>query len=127
MAANSGTFRRAAQDANVQQTIAPGIVGNAMAGEPLNTSKALIQAVTGQTAEFSAAQLRSVYADIARALTQKQGPEAMAALKMIEGAMNGQPLTAEQNRFIASMIGTSLATGGTTSATQRGLLDSGPR
>jgi len=127
MAANSGTFRRAAQDANVQETIAPGIVGNAMAGEPINTTKALVQAVTGQTAEFTAAQLRAVYADIARALTQKQGPEAMAALKMIEGAMNGQPLTAEQNRFIASMVGTSLATGGTTAMTQRGLLDSVPR
>lgn len=123
MATNSKTFQRGAVDRDVQQLTEPGIVGTAMQGEPINTTKSLIQAVTGQTAEFTAAQRQRVYADIARALTQKQGPEAMAALQLIKGAMDGQPLTDAQSRFIASLVGTSLATGATTGATQRGLLD----
>lgn len=127
MATNSKTFQRGAVDRDVQQLTEPGIVGQAMQGEPINTSKALIQAVTGQTAEFTAAQRQKVYADIARALTQKQGPEAMQALQLIQGAMAGQPLTDAESRYIASVVGQSLATGATVGATQRGLLDDSQR
>ena len=91
---------------------APGILGQAMAGDPINTSKALIQAVTGQTAEYTTAQKQRIFEDIARALTEKKGRSAQAALDYLDQAMKGQPLTAAQNEFLARQIaGTAVAAG----------------
>ena len=50
MATNSKTFQRGAVDRDVQQLTEPGIVGQAMQGEPINTTKALIQAVFSRSA-----------------------------------------------------------------------------
>lgn len=116
MATNSKTAMRIGQKEMISEMTAPGIVGTAMRGEPINTTRALVQAVTGQTDEFSAQQRQQIYADIARALTQKKGPDAMQALRFMQDAMNGQPLTAAQNRFLAEQIGTALTLGTTTAA-----------
>jgi hypothetical protein len=112
MAANSKTAIRGSIQDGVSEQIAPGIVGNAFAGEPLNTSKALIQAITGQTKEFTEMQRQRVYADIAKALTEKRGETARAALAYLDAAIKGQPLTAAQNEFLAQQIAATGLVGG---------------
>jgi hypothetical protein len=89
-----------------------------MRGEPVNATKALIQAVTGYTDEFTAQQRQKVYADIAKALTQKKGASAKAALDYIDKAMKGQPLTAAQNEFVAQQVGAALFSTATPQATR---------
>lgn len=50
-AQNSKTFARTAADEGVNALNAPGIIGTAARGEPVNASKRVIQALTGQTDE----------------------------------------------------------------------------
>lgn len=107
MAVNSKTAIRGNIKADVTALTEPGIIGSAMQGEPVNTSKALIQAVTGQTKEYTVAQQQKIFADIAKALTEKKGKSALAALNYLENAMKGQPLTAAQNEFVAQQIAAS--------------------
>lgn len=112
MATNSKTAVRQYTQGAVKEMTEPGIIGKALAGEPLNASKELMQAVTGQTKELSVSQQQKIFGDIARALTQKKGASAQAALAYIEQALAGQPLTAAQNAFIAQQVSAlGLATG----------------
>lgn len=112
MATNSKTAVRGNIRQSVDEMTTPGILGQAMAGDPINTSKALIQAITGQTKEFTERQRQKIFEDIARALTEKRGSTAMAALDYMEKAMQGQPLTAAQNEFLARQIaGTAMISG----------------
>lgn len=104
MATNSKTAMRGNVRSDVVTQTGPGIVGRAMAGEAENAPKALIQAITGQTKEYTVAQQQKVFADIAKALTQKKGKSAVAALNYIERAIAGQPLTAAQNEFVAQQV-----------------------
>jgi hypothetical protein len=83
-----------------------------MAGEPINATKALIQSITGQTSEYTATQKQRIFEDIARALTEKKGQTAQAALSYLQQAMRGQSLTAAQNEFLARQIaGTTVMAG----------------
>jgi len=112
MSANSKTAIRTGIRQSVEEMTTPGILGQAMAGDPINTSKALIQAITGQTAEYTAIQRQRIFEDIARALTEKRGKTAQAALDYLEQAMRGQPLTAAQNEFLARQVaGTAMIAG----------------
>jgi hypothetical protein len=112
MATNSKTAIRGNIKQTVEELTTPGVLGQAMAGEPINSSKALIQAITGQTKEFTAQQRQRIFEDISRALTEKRGQTAVAALDYLEQAMRGQPLTAAQNEFLARQIaGTAMIAG----------------
>lgn len=112
MATNSKTAIRGNIKQTVEELTTPGVLGQAMAGDPINTSKAIIQAVTGQTEEFTAQQRQRIFEDIARALTEKKGKTALSALNYLEQAMRGQPLTAAQNEFLARQIaGTTMIAG----------------
>lgn len=112
MATNSKTAIRGNIKQTVEELTTPGILGQAMAGDPINTSKSLIQAITGQTEEFTAQQRQRIFEDIARALTEKKGKTALSALNYLEQAMRGQPLTAAQNEFLARQIaGTTMIAG----------------
>ena len=112
LATNSKTAIRGNIKQTVQEMTTPGVLGQAMAGEPINSSKALIQAITGQTEEFTAQQRQRIFEDIAKALTEKRGNTALAALDYLEQAMRGQPLTAAQNEFLARQIaGTTIIAG----------------
>jgi hypothetical protein len=112
MATNSKTAIRGNIKETVSELTTPGAVGQLMAGDPINTSKVMIQAITGQTAEYTAAQRQRIFEDIARALTEKRGQSAVAALNYLDQAMKGQPLTAAQNEFLARQIaGTSIIAG----------------
>lgn len=104
MAQNSKTAGRQAIQGTVEELTAPGMVGQAMQGEAVNTTKALIQAVTGQTSEYTAAQRQRIYEDIARALTQKRGDDALMALRVLDAAMKGQGLTDAQTDQLSKLI-----------------------
>jgi len=118
MAQNSKTAGRVALKETVDEITAPGVVGQAAQGEAINTTKALIQAVTGQTAEYSAARRQKIYEDIARALTQKKGRDAATALRVLDMAMQGQQLTDTQTDQLAKMISGVLFSGTATGATR---------
>ncbi len=112
MAANSKTAVRTGINEGVKEMTVPGILGQAMQGKAVNTAEALIQAVTGQTAEYTATQRQRIFEDIAKALTEKKGKTALAALDYLEQAMKGQPLTAAQNEFLAKQVaGTAMIAG----------------
>jgi hypothetical protein len=111
MSVNSRTAMRQATKENVAEMTAPGVVGQALRGDPINTSRQLIQAVTGYTDEFSAQQRQRIYQDIARALTEARGPNAQIALRALDAAMAGQRLTEEQTDILARLVAGSI-TGG---------------
>lgn len=119
MAQNSKTAGRQAIMGTVDELTAPGVVGQAMQGEAVNTTKAMIQAVTGQTSEYTAAQRQRIYQDIARALTEKSGENALTSLRVLDAAMKGQALTATQTDQLAKMVAGVLF-GGATAGTTRG-------
>ena len=108
---NSKTAVRGAIKEDIDELTAKGVLRSAMSGEPLNTSKELIQAVTGETRKFDADQKQQIYNDIARALTEKRGKSAEAALRYIQGAMEGRVLTEPQRDFAAQQLAAIIATG----------------
>ena len=108
LAVNSKTAQRTAIRESVEQVTQPGVLGTAMRGEPLMTSQKLIQAVSGQTDEFTEAQKQRIFEEISRALTQRRGRSAQEALRLIDSAMAGQPLTDAQNQFLAQQIALTL-------------------
>ena len=81
-----------------------GIVRNLMAGEPINATKRLVQALTGETAEAQELRRLGIYEEIATALTQTRGPRAQAALTRINAAMNGQTMSEQSARMIANTL-----------------------
>jgi len=108
LAVNSKTAQRTAIRESVEEVTQPGVFGTAMRGEPLITSQKLIQAVSGQTDEFTETQKQRIFEEISRALTQRRGRSAQEALRLIDGAMAGQPLTDAQNQFLAQQIALTL-------------------
>jgi hypothetical protein len=115
---NSRTQIRQATDADIQSMTEPGIIGQAAQGEPINTAKALVQAVTGMTGEYSVGRRQQIYQDIARALTQKQGPDAVIALRVLDAAMKGQQLTDAQTEQLSRLLASTLFTASTPAATR---------
>jgi hypothetical protein len=116
MSVNSRTAIRQATAQNVEELTSAGAFGEALRGEPINTTKRIIQAVTGYTDEFSAAQCQKVYMDLAKALTEKRGPDAVAALRVLDAAMQGQALTDAQTDMLAKLVTSALVSGTAPSA-----------
>jgi len=113
MSANSRTALRGATQQNVADITAPGVMETAFSGEPLNTTSRLIQAVTGYTDDFTAGQRKKVYMDLAKALTEKQGPDAVMALRVLDAAMSGQRLTEAQTEMLSKVVSNALLMGST--------------
>jgi hypothetical protein len=119
MAQNSKTASRLAVSGAIEEVTKPGVLGKAMQGEAVGTTKSLIQAVTGQTSEYTEGVRQKIYQDIARALTEKSGENALTALRVLDGAMKGQSLTDKQTEQLAKMISGVLFSAATT-GTARG-------
>lgn len=120
LATNSKTAVRRAVQGAAQEMTQGGIVQQAMRGDPLQVSQEVVQAITGQTKKYEAEQVQRMFADVARALTQRKGQSAVAALDYIERAMQGQPLTQAQNRFVAEQVAAALYATGTPALTRAG-------
>ena len=117
MAVNSKTAPRLATQETIKQLTEPGIVGQALSGEAVNTSKALIRAVTGMTSEYSERRRQAIYEDIARALTEKGGNDARAAIQMLDAAIQGQSLSDAETDFLSKVIASVIFVGATTGTT----------
>ena len=111
MSVNSRTAVRQATQEDISQMTAPGVFGQALRAEPINTTKKLIQAVTGYTDEFTVQQRQRIYQDLARALTERRGPDAVAALRVLDVAMQGQKLTDAQTEMLAKLVSSALVSG----------------
>ena len=108
LATNSKTVVRDAVQSDVRQLTTPNMAGQLMTGDPINTTKALVQAVTGMTNEYTTAQQQKIYLDLAKALTAKRGPDAIAAMRMLDTAMKGQEMTDKQTSTLAKLISNAL-------------------
>lgn len=112
IAAGSQTAQRQAMDQQMGQILEPGMIGTAAQGRPIGTIQSFIQMVTRATPEADMARKQEVLADVARALTEMRGPQAEAALKLVQKAVEGQPLKSEEAVRIARLISGSFALGG---------------
>lgn len=121
VARNSATAARQAVQGGVEEMTSPGLLGTAMRGEPVDATKRMVQAITGQTDEYTATQRQRLYQDIARALTEKRGPAAKKALDNLQTALSGQSLTEAQTEEIAKALADVGFVAGATTGT-RGLL-----
>lgn len=111
IAANSRTATRQAAQADIAQMTQPGVMGQALRGDPINTTRALIQAATGYTEEFTAQQRQRIYQDLAKALTEARGEDAQIALRALNAAMQGQRLTDAQTEMLARLVSSALVAG----------------
>ena len=112
-ALNNSTAIRQSIQGDVDELTAPGVVGNVMSGEPINATKSMVQAITGQTSEYTAAQRQELYQDLARALTNVRGDDAVTALRVLDEAMRGQQLTDAQTEQLSNLITSALFGAGT--------------
>jgi hypothetical protein len=125
VARGSQTAGRIATKEGIAASLNSSPTESILRGEPVNASKRVIQYLTNRTPEANIARERAVYDEIANALTAIKGPQADAALKLIEKAANGQPLTDAQARMVARIattgLGLSLQSAGQATAKQSGL------
>lgn len=115
-ARNSATAARLAGKSEMDAAAEPGALGTLLEGEPLNAGKKIVQALTGRTDDAKVATQQALYAEIAQALTQKRGPEAERALKIVQDAIAGQPMRTED----AIRISRALTTGAALTSYQSG-------
>lgn len=101
---NSLTAARKAGKEAIDEATKSGAVGQLMEGEFVGTTKQLIRAATGMTDEYSVQQQQKIYQDIARALTEKTGDDARAALAVLDRAMKGQELTEAQVDQLSNLV-----------------------
>lgn len=109
---NSKTAVRQSVQGSIEQSTAPGAVGKLLAGEPVQASKRLAQMFTGKTPEAQAAAQASIYAELARALTQTRGARAEMALSGLNRVLAGQLLTEAQAARLARDVTGALAVSG---------------
>ena len=112
IATGSASARRLAKDQQINQILAPGVVGNAAQGKGLGTIQSFIKLVTRATPEADMARKQEVLADVAKALTEMRGPQAEAALKLVQKAVEGQPLKSDEAVRIARLLSGTFAIGG---------------
>ena len=118
IATGSASARRLAKDQQINQILAPGVVGNAAQGKGLGTIQSFIKLVTRATPEADMARKQEVLADVAKALTEMRGPQAEAALKLVQKAVEGQPLKSDEAVRIARLLSGTFAIGGYQSGTK---------
>lgn len=111
VARNSATASRIAGKEAVDEVTKPGPLGKLMMGEPFQAMQSVVRAITGNSDEAIGARKQALYADIAKALVTKKGPDAEAALKLITGAIQGQPISSANALRIAKALTTGLSLG----------------
>jgi hypothetical protein len=112
IATGSATGRRESRARALDDQLAPGIVGTAGKGNPFETVGAAVKFLTRSTPQNELARRQEVLADVARALTEIRGPQAEAALKLVEKAISGQPIKNDEAVRIARFLSASGVIGG---------------
>lgn len=111
VARNSQTAIRTAGREAMDTALAPGMIGSAARGEPVNAAKRIVQTLTNTTPQADLARRQSLYAEIAKALTNIRGAEAEQAMALVRQAMAGQPVSEAQARRVANLLTTAGALG----------------
>jgi hypothetical protein len=128
IATGSATGRREARRAAFEATQADGVVGSAAKGEIGGSLRSFVQMVTRQTPANALAEKQRVLGEVARALTEIRGPQAQAALAIVEKALSGQILKDAEALRVARILSGGAALGGYLSATRgQGSLAEAPR
>lgn len=112
IAQNSKTAIRQGIQGQVDGISSPGVLETLGQGEPINAVKRLTQLFTGATDEAIELRQMGVYEDIARALTEKKGPQARKALKMVNAAIDRQKIgETAANRVASAIVATGVLSG----------------
>lgn len=112
VARNTATAARTAGQASVRQASEPGAVGVLAQGRPIDAARRVVQVLTGNTAEARLAKEQGIYKEIAQILTTKRGQEAQDALRIVQRAMEGQPVSSADAARVAKQVTAGLALGG---------------
>lgn len=116
VARNSATASRLAGQQMVNEITSPGALGSLMQGEPGQAMRQIVQLFTGQGSEAQMARKQAIYGEIAQALTGMRGQQAQDALRIVERAIAGQPVSSAE----AARIARTLTTSGAIAAYQSG-------
>lgn len=120
VARNSATAARLSGQAQIADETAPGFLRRVLGkgGNPLDGMREITETLAGiDPASMSNAQ-RGIMAEVADALTRIRGPEAEAAVRVMQRALAGQPVKDIEAQAIGRLIGSSAAALGYQSATQ---------
>lgn len=104
VARNSATAERQAVQGAVQDMTAPGVLGTLLSGEPINATKRVVAAMTGNTSEALTLRQQGIYDEIATALTGIRGNQAQQALRIVQRANAGEALTNTQARIVSRAL-----------------------
>ena len=116
VARGSGTFARQATDQAVKESSAPGVIGRAARGEPLQASKRFTQFLTQTRPEDELATQDATYDRLVRALVNQRGPQAQQFLQNLQDAhgqisrTTGLLATPEARRALATVLMSSVPT-----------------
>ena len=104
VATNSKTATRQALQKQISEITEPGALQTLAQGEPLAATRQVIQAVSGATGEYTAAQKGEIMKEIARAMTSARGEEAKRQLTVIYNAVKENRATNEQMQQAADFL-----------------------
>jgi len=117
VAGNSRTAIRGAIQGRVDEITEPGVVGRAARGQPVDATQSLVQELLATTPGDDVARKEQIWSEIAEVLSQRRGNRsAQAALKYINDAIAGNPMTEAQARLVANQFLLGVQSGGTASA-----------
>ena len=118
VARGSQTAGRLAGREAMDAALEPGPLGRAVRGEPVAATKSVVQLLTGRTPLYDQARKQQMYAELARALTEARGPDAMRSLSIIEKAIQGQPVKDAEAALVARTLAATSALSGYQLGTQ---------
>jgi hypothetical protein len=118
IAENSKTAMRQSIQGGVDAQASQGVLRTLASGEPVNATKRLVQAITGETAEAQELRRLGLYEEIATALTAQRGPQARSALRAINAAIRGEQISTAQARLISNVVQSSAVLTGGRAASQ---------
>ena len=84
IARNSATFARTSLDQAVTERVAGGAGGQLLEGKPIAAGQRLVQGVTRRSPAAMRARKEKVYSEIATALVEKRGEEAVRLLRSLD-------------------------------------------
>lgn len=112
IAQNSKTAIRGAIQGSVNEQTMPGIVETLAAGEPLQAGRRFVAALAGSSEEAQALRQMGIFEEIARVLTDTRGPNAHRALRIVQGAMNGNLVSDGQAEIVGRVLARTAAIAG---------------
>lgn len=102
---NSATAIRQSIKGTVDEITTPGLIGRLARGEPIEATKRLTQELLNTTSGADAARKEKIWSEIAQVLSERRGNKsAEAALRYVEKALAGQPLTQAEAALIARQV-----------------------